>query len=375
MSGYRGRREVSTGVHDPLYARIVAFETGGKRLVLVSADLIGFYDGTTEQFRDAICDRFDLKPCELFLCGTHTHSGPSPTLSENGHPNNREYTQSLKAKLLEAVGQAIGSIRPLHVGAGRGFSPVGANRREMKPDATVKLGRNPYGPTDKEVLVLKLAEPDGTPVAALFDYATHATSLGPKNLEISGDVLGLAAQFVEKILGADVTAPVFAGASGNIDPWFRVLPSFNTENGWIPEPELLGILLGEEVVHVFRDIEATDSGCEIRTDFATIELPRKKGEQDDGSPTKPLNVTVARIGDVGFIGLGCELLTEVGLAIKAASPYEHTFVITHCNGVAGYLPPEHLYKDGGYEVDRTGFAPQAADILVKESRRMLHGLK
>jgi hypothetical protein len=34
-----------------------------------------------------------------------------------------------------------------------------------------------------------------------------------------------------------------------------------------------------------------------------------------------------------------------------------------------------LYPEGGYEVDRTGFAPQAADVLVKESLRMLSELK
>ncbi len=377
MSGYAGRKGLSTGVHDPLCARVVAFESGTKRLVLVSTDLIGFYR-TYEPIREAICDRFDLKPSEIFLTGTHTHSGPTPTLSEDGHPNNLEYTQSLKAKLLEAIGQAIEKMSPVEMGAGRGYSPVGANRRERQPDGSVRLGRNPYGPTDKEVVVMKLAKSDGTPVAALFDYATHATSLGPRNLTISSDVLGIAAQFVEKILGPDVTAPVFAGASGDIDPWYRVLPSFDTTNGWVPEPELLGILLGEEVVHVFRDIQTSPSTADIRTELATLKLPAKKKDdrdEDDPSPTKELNVTVARIGDVGFVGVGCELLTEVGMAIKAGSPYEHTFVITHCNGSAGYLPPEHLYEEGGYEVDRTGFAPQAADVLVKESLQLLSKLK
>ena len=377
MSGYAGRKGLSTGVHDPLYARVVAFESAGRRLVLVSADLIGFYR-TCEPIRDAICDRFDLKPCEIFLSGTHTHSGPTPTLSEDGHPNNLEYTRSLKAKLLEAIGQAIEKTGPVEMGAGRGHSPVGSNRREKQPDGSIRLGRNPYGPTDKEVVVMKLAKPDGTPIAALFDYATHATSLGPRNLTISSDVLGIAAQFVEKILGPDVTAPVFAGASGDIDPWYRVLPSFDTTNGWVPEPELLGILLGEEVVHVFRDIQTSASAAEIRTEFATLELPARKKDdrdEDDPAPTKELNVTVARVGDVGFVGLGCELLTEVGMAIKAGSPYKHTFVITHCNGGAGYLPPEHLYKEGGYEIGRTGFAPQAADLLVKESLQMLSKLK
>jgi hypothetical protein len=377
MSGYSGRKALSTDVHDQLYTRVVAFESGTRRLVLVSTDLIGFYQ-TYEPIRDAICDRYELKPSEIFLSGTHTHSGPTPTLSEEGHPNNLEYTQSLKAKLLEAIGQAIEMAGPVQMGAGRGYSPVGSNRREKQRDGSVRLGRNPYGPTDKEVLVMKLAKPDGTPIAALFDYATHATSLGPRNLQISGDVLGIAAQFVEKILGPDVTAPVFAGASGDIDPWYRVLPSFNTENGWIPEPELLGILLGEEVVHVFRDVETTSSKAEIATEFVTLELPGKEKDDTDennDSSTKQLNVTVARVGDVGFVGVGCELLTEVGMAIKAGSPFDHTFLITHCNGRAGYLPPEHLYEEGGYEVDRTGFAPRAADVLVKESLRLLSGLK
>jgi hypothetical protein len=155
-----------------------------------------------------------------------------------------------------------------------------------------------------------------------------------------------------------------------------VLPSFETGNGWIPEPELLGILLGQEVVHVFLDVETTSSMKELRSKLATLELPAKASERDeDAAPTKPLNVTVARIGDVAFVGLGCELLTEIGMAIKAESPCRHTFVITHCNGRAGDLPAKHLYEEGGCEIDRTGFAPQAADILVRESRRLLYELK
>lgn len=377
MSGYGSRKELSTGIHDRLYARVVAFESAGSRLVLVSTDLIGFY-GTYEPIRDAICDQLDLKPCEIFLSSTHTHAAPTPTLSANGHPNNVEYTGMLRAKLLEATREAIENVKPIRMGVGRGYSPVGSNRREKQDDGSVRLGRNPYGPTDKEVLVMKLATPDGTPLGALFDYATHGTSLGPRNLQISSDVLGIAAQFVEKILGPGVTAPVFAGASGDIDPWYRVLPSFETEKGWIPEPELLGIMLGEEVVHVFRGIKTAPVKAEIRTAFATLELPAKKSRNrqgDEPSATKPLNVTVARIDDVGFVGLGCELLTEIGMAIKAGSPFEQTFVITHCNGSAGYLPPKHVYKDGGYEVSSTGFAPEAADILVERVHQMLDDLK
>ena len=396
MAGYRSRTGLSTGVHDPLSARVVAFErapisqkdgemgtqSNGKRLVLVSTDLIGFSSGTAEHFRKIILDEFELEPGELFLSAIHTHAGPSLTIDKKeGHPHNLEYTKSLEAKLVEVIRKSLNNMSPVHTGAGIGYSPVGANRRELRFDnsgnSSIRLGRNPYGPTDKEVLVMKLAKPDGVVVAALFDYATHATCLGGKNYIISGDVPGLAEQFVEKILGQDVIAPAFAGASGNIDPWFRVLPAINTEPGWVPEPVLLGTMLGEEVVHVLRGIEKVSGGGAIKTAFVTLELPGKPRNQvtmEKDCPPTSLNITAARVGDIAFVGIGAEVLTEIGMSIKAASPYKHTFVITHCNGSAGYLPPEHLYIQGGYEIKSSPFAPQAADIVVKQATEMLYGL-
>jgi len=393
MSGYSGRKGLSKGVHDPLSARIVAFENNGKRLVLVSSDLIGFYDGTAEHVRKVILNEFDLEPSELFLSAIHTHAGPALTIDKNeGHPHNLEYTETLTAKLVKVIRKAFNNMGPVHIGAGIGYAPVGSNRRELRFDSIgnseIKLGHNPYGPTDKEVLVVKIAKllpdgqasgqaGDGTDIAVLFDYAVHATCLTGKNYIISGDVLGLAEQFVEKILGQDVIAPAFAGASGDINPWLRVNPSFDPGPGWIPEPVLLGTMLGEEVVHVFRGIGKVAGVGEIRTAFVTLELPGKARNEltiEKDCPPTSLNISAARVGDIAFVGIGCEVLTEIGMSIKAASPYEHTFVVTHCNGAAGYLPPEHLYIEGGYEIKSSPFAPQAADIVVKQAVKMLHGL-
>jgi len=382
LSGYASRTGYSEGVHDPLSARVIVFENNGKRVVLVSTDIIGFYDGTADYLRKAILEEFKLEPSELFLCGTHTHSAPTLTVDkEKGDPNNLEYTETLKNKLIEAIRQASGNTSPVQIGVGTGYCPVGANRRELKFDgsggSSIQLGRNPYGTTDKEVLVMKVAKPDGKTIAALFDYATHSTCLGPKNYTISGDVMGLAEQFVEKILGENIMAPGFAGASGDIDPWFRVLPGFNTEDGWVPEPVLLGTILGEEVVHTFRGIVSMPVGGEIKTAFITLELPGKPLNEVSAkkdSPPATLNLTVAKIGEIGFVGIGCEVLTEIGMKIKAGSPSKRTFVITHCNGAAGYLPPANLYVEGGYEIKSSPFAPEAADMVVKQAVKMLHEL-
>ena len=382
MSGYGGRKGLSQGVHDPLSARVVAFAGGGKRLVLVSTDLIGFYDGTAKYLREVLLKEFDLDPSELFLSAIHTHAGPTPTIDkEKGHPNNVEYTKNLGDKLVEVVGKALGEMEPVCIGTAAGHSSIGSNRRKLVFDkvgnSSIILGRNPYGVTDKEVLVMKVAKNDGEIVAALFDYAIHSTSLGSKNYIISGDVHGLAEQFVEKVLGGNAIAPAFAGASGDINPWARGLEWSNAEPGWIPEPVLSATMLGEEVVNVLRDIEGGTTSGEIKTACATLELPGKRKDEltvaKDCPPTS-LNIIIARVGDIGFVGIGAEVLTEIGMSIKAGSPFKHTFVITHCNGAVGYLPPEHLYVEGGYEIKSSPFAPQAAKMVVKQAVAMLHEL-
>ena len=377
LYGYRSRKTPSEGVHDPISARITAFENNGKRLVIVSTDLGAYGRDAFKDIQKSILDKYNLEASQLFLSAIHTHSTPILMLNDEGKRiNNVEYTGILKEKLIKAVGEALAGLQIVNTGIGTGSSAVGCNRREMKPDGEITLGRNTYGPTDKEVLVMKLAVPGGKPIGALFDYATHATALGARNMLISGDVIGLSEQYVEKILGDDIVAPALVGASGNIDPWYRILPSFNTENGRIPEPVLLGQLLGTEVINVFNGIKELKPGGEINSLFATIECPRKIKEDDkeDVSKTVPVNITAARIGDVAFIGFNVEMITQIGMEIKAGSPFEHTFIITHCNGYSGYLPPAELYKEGGYEVRSSHFKIGSSDMVVKKALRMLYDL-
>ncbi|MGD0536013.1 MAG: neutral/alkaline non-lysosomal ceramidase N-terminal domain-containing protein [Verrucomicrobiota bacterium] len=384
LAGYESRKELSRGVHDPLSARAMAFSQGGHRLVLVSIDNLGFYNRTADPLRQAILDACQLQPSELFLCAIHTHSAPALTLStETGHTNNVEYTKWLRGKLVEVVRLALEQLAPVQVGVGSGSSPVGANRREVVRDEAGKtkivLGRNPSLLTDREVQVLKIMRTDrDEPAGVLFAYATHSTSLGPRNYLISGDVHGLAEQFLEKYLGAGLVTPGFAGASGNVDPWFRILPGFNTTNGWIPEPVLLGTMLGEEVAQVQSGIGKGSTNGPIRTAIQTLELPGKTNrDAKAGAAESPVAfvMTVGRVGDIAFVGLGGEVFNEIGLAIKRASPFPHTFVFTHCNGAAGYLPTSPSYPEGGYEVESSPFAAGADLRLAEEARRMLTELR
>ncbi len=382
LAGYASRKELSHGVHDPLFARAIAFEQNHERLVLVAVDNCGFYNSTAEPLRKAVLTASGLKPSELFVCATHTHSAPALGLdSLKSHSNNVQYTQRLEGKLVEVVRQALEQLGPIEAGAGAGASPVGANRRQVVTDkqgkAKIILGRNPSLMTDREVQVLKLIRPGAANIAGLlFAYDTHSTALGGGNYSVSGDVHGLATQFLENYYGPPVTAAGFAGASGNIDPWYRVLSGFKTNNGWIPEPILLGTLLGEEVVHVIDGIGTGMTNAIVKTAFKTINIPAKTGDEESTTgATAEMNITVGRLGELAFVGWGGEVFNEIGKRVKEKSPFRHTFVLTHCNGAAGYLPTQASYADGGYEVESSHFAPGADEVLIRETLGLLNKLK
>src|SRR5262249_26135261 len=148
---------------------------------------------------------------------------------------------------------------------------------------------------------------------------------------------------------------------------------FRTNNGWIPEPVLMGTMLGEEVARVIEGTHNTLTNTAISTAFMTVALPAAQHAETGGStaPTTLMNLTVARLGDVAFVGWGGEVCNEIGQAVKAGSPFRTTFVLTHCNGAAGYLPTRSSYPEGGYEVQSSHFGPGAAEALVDETLRML----
>src|SRR5204863_10070996 len=188
---------------------------------------------------------------------------------------------------------------------------------------------------------------------------------------------GIAEQFLENYYGKDVVTPGFAGASGNIDQWVRVLPDFRTNNGWVPEPVLRGTMLGEEVGRVLEGAQSQLTNGLIRSAMKTASLPAKP-RTDSGDVTisnSPINITVARLGDVAFVGWGGEVFNEIGKVVKENSPFRKTFVLTHCNGAAGYLPTASSYPDGGYEAQSSHFAPGADDVLLRETLSLLAALE
>jgi hypothetical protein len=359
---------ISTGVHDPLYVRAIALASGPKRLVLLSCDLGSFMFG--QYFTRLIGERWGLKADEILLCATHTHSGPQLSLNPDyPHPNNFRYTRELERTLVEVTGRALQALAPARLAVARGQARVAANRRTIRADGTVDMEPNPDGPVDPEVLGLKVSRPGGGPLALFFSYASHSRSLRRANTLVSGDILGIAEQVVERSAGGQLMAAAVAGASGDVDP-LVVVDSFDAPAGTVPPTVALGTRLGEAVVRAGREAVPLPAAVAIRTTSARVQLPSKYAGQ-----VRWVNLVVAAVGDFALVGMDPEASVEIGLAIKRGSPFPATMVITNCNGEAGYLPTARQHQEGGYEVSRSGFGPAAADALVKEALALLATLR
>lgn len=369
LMGYHNpENRISEGVHDRLYARAVALGSGPKRVVLVSCDLASLMFG--QYFVRLVRDRWALQPDEILLCATHTHSGPQLSLNaEYPHPNNARYTKKLERLLVEVVGRALAAMAPARMAVGKGRSTVGVSRRKLYPDGRVEMEPNPEGPSDDEVLVLRLSRPTGAPFAILFDYASHSRSLRGTNRLVSGDILGIAEQVVERSAAGGLLAAAFAGASGDVDP-LRVVDGFDVLDGDTPVTVRLGTLLGEETARVSRTAADLPGPTAIRTASARLALPPKFAGQ-----SKSADIVAAAVGNVAIVGLETETSVELGLAIKKGSPFPVTFVVTNCNGTAGYLPTARQHAEGGYEVAMTGYGPGAGEALVKETLSLLSRLR
>lgn len=117
-------------------------------------------------------------------------------------------------------------------------------------------------------------------------------------------------------------------------------------------------------------VRAMEKLARIEDKIAT--LYRHKAINDEsGQATVAAEVQGVRIGNGVLITSTTEVLTEVALNIKSASPHKHTFIAAFTNGYIHYGAPAADYDKGGYEVTECLLAPEwqqmyedkAADIL------------
>jgi hypothetical protein len=120
-----------------------------------------------------------------------------------------------------------------------------------------------------------------------------------------------------------------------------------------------------------------------RPEGATSSYPREKIYAErtlrmmDMPPQIEVPLQALRIADLALVAIPFEVFAEMGLELKAKSPFRDTFVMSIANGAYGYLPTVAQHQVGGYEtwLGTNRVEVQAAPRIVDTLLGMLGQLR
>ena len=393
LSGYfaaEGRTETAREIHDELYARALVLNDGRTSVAVVTLDLIALGDVELQIVREAVQRIAGIAPEHLIVACTHTHSGPivEPFPPSDLIPGqaDEDYYRLLPRLIASAVASAARRLRPARVGAGTGSCAININRREFLPDGTLRglpfLGRNPAGPVDREVGVVRVdSRENGQPIAVLMSYACHPVVLGP-NLEISADYVGYALSFVEQALGTGSVALFANGAQGDMNAIIHPGSHADAEQitaatrstklplnpASAPEEQRKYIRFLEAEHERFSREQDRARAWDIEMRLAVANYRLYKREHME-LPYLPAEITAFGLRgegvNIGLVSEPAELFCEYGIKARKKSPFETTLVLGLANGFVGYVPTPNVYSEGGYECEATNVAPDAGEQLCQ----------
>jgi len=377
LHGYGER--VSTGVHDPLYHRIVVLDDGSSQFVLVSSDVCILSTVQYDRISESLDRRYGINPLSFWWSATHTHSAPETSEQEIGllflperfkMPLDTAYVSMFEQKLVEGIVEARRVLAPARLGVGWGSSRANINRRAVL-DGKAYLGMNPDGAVDSRIGVLRIDKQDGTPLVCIANYPIHGTVLGGKSLLVSGDVQGTTAEYFEQTTGIPLL--FINGAQGNLAPIYSGYPGDPTRGlGFFKS------ILGDKIIDAHRKAAATADRVKLCPGSIVVETPRKPGlgwpavlgkytcTDSDGVNLVRLPIRFLKINDDIMIWSSpAELFCEISNGIRDRSPFPYTFYYGLTNGTFAYVPTEAEWELKGYETDVCLFTPSAEKDLTE----------
>lgn len=428
MSGYAARTKPAAGIHDELNTVVLYLSDEQTEAALVTADIISISAEGAARVREACSAASGVPAQNILVAFSHTHGGPQidPRRDDSIDELKKAYGTVLAYKIAGALTEAKANAVPVRMGYGRQDCHFGKNRRERKPDGTIAIGYNPDGPTAHFTDVIRMDRLEtGEPLAIIFSYASHGTTLRGDNLLYTADYPGIAKSFVDQQFPAARSAFI-AFCSADIDPWphgdFEKCERYGRELGCAVVQAALDINNMVEDVRIavasqeFKlQLEASPSLEEAKERLAKAQADADKemAEAQQEKALKPATERALRdaealvqalekgnadlgisgeiqalaLGNCAIVGMPGEIFVKIGLAIAERSPFPRTIPIAHTNGSIGYVPTADQVPLGGYEIERARarrygiyIAPDSDQVLVEGSLaalqkcyNMLHG--
>ncbi len=383
MSAADGKWEPFEGVRSPLYARALVIEGTGRRIALVSLDLLGISGkafGGKRRFEARVASASNgvLRSRDLILTATHTHSAPETLAVTDLYrtPQFKRWAGMLAEQIGQAVRRAAQDMKPCLLGIASAEVPGLAIHRRIKTTQGVVLSHpepppetviSREGALDPTVNVAAFLGHSKEPVAVLVNATCHPVHEMCIR-HVSPDYPGEMCRELEaRHRGA--TAFFFNGAAGNINP--------PTVSGGPDSARSHGQRLARAAEKLLGQVEPVE-GKEVVFLRSRVSLP---GRTLTGRPSKvPLitELTALRLGGVGLVFIPGEPFVEIGLSIRQASPFEPTWVVSYAGDYVGYIPTDRAFDEGGYELGPGPWArvgPGSEGIIRREALALLRCLE
>lgn len=383
LSGYAARSTPYEAIDTPLYVRAMVLREGtGPLRALVSVDSIGLPGDLTVEIARLLEKQHSIARDDLVINGTHSHTAPQLARGlDNLYtiPQTKEeraltdaYTNLVRDRVVEAVGQAIENLAPAQLTVNIGEATFARNRRGIKDGKWIGFSVDAGGVVDHTVPTLRVTAPDSTILAVLYNYACHCTTFGPGHNRVNGDWAGYAAAELEAAHPGMLAFSVI-GCGADANPNREGADSL--EKARLQGHELASAVekqLAAPGLEVTAPLQSTFGFAGIAPERPSADDLKKR--LNDTQPqvrrhaeimldtlarkgrlpeTYPMPIHVWRFGDqFAMVFLGGEVVADYAHRVRKELPTA-TWVSAYCDDVFGYVASERMRAEGGYEVDNS----------------------
>ena len=411
---FLGRRNL--GVRDPLYCRVLTFNDGSRRNVIVATDMIASGQLACRLLRMELAGEYSLFPESIMFVGTHTHSGACVSSCDIGYGEpSAEFVDNWRRAVKKTVGEAIWSEEVVRALSGRApiRKPLGKRRTAGAADMH----------TDPEIRFVKFVRPDGTVKALVHNHAMHGVVFGRLNRLVSADWMGDANAKIKARKLAEIPCFLY-GTAGDINViWTHKAPERDLNVDWI------GTSYVDDLEAALDDVKEIEIGP-CKAVLQAVEFPTEPVVASEyravaekllaklPSPFENLlnymhdrmiemavlaerghdfrvicDLQVLKMGDLSVAAVPGEPFLEVGEKIRAGAKAAFPLAVSVANGDAGYYPTREMFEKyptvfdcddfgafGFYEVwfgpgmHRPKFKPGIVDFLTGKLLEMENGL-
>ena len=421
---------LSTGVHDPLMSKAMVVEEGGTTFAFVGNDLCSVPRDLTDLARAKASQLTGIPAANMVITATHTHGGPeycgplrdflhARATKEHGGSDPHEpvdYRAQLVERWAGVIAAAWSNRQPavLEVVIPR-LEGVAFNRRYWMKNGT--LGWNPdkgnpdifrpSGPVDADFpFLLARAAGSREALGSLAVFAMHTAVFGgpmfgadfPGHLQ-TNLVAGFGPKFIS-LFGEGCAGDVNHLNPSNPDPqhWSTVSPAIgramaqaaltNLAHASAVQPGTFAVrsITIRSPVAPITDMEFANARKLMETldengaAFLVIvdawrKMFRRQFWNQHGGQL-PQEVQAVRFdADTALVTLPHEVFVEIGMAIKAASPFRRTMVVSLANDIDFYIPTRRAFEEGNYEPTTCPLEPGCGERLIAAAVKLLNKLK